>query len=128
MKRKNRIIIGLLAAAAVLFCIIQFRIIPNIQEKQPDYARNQTDALTHDITAIEDYRSAYMGNASNIGDLFEHLPLSDISRKYEIDSDHCMLTVWLLSLRIQFYILPADTQDHFPLTAVQSFHYLICKR
>lgn len=96
MKRRNRIIIGLLAAAAVLFCIIQFLIIPNIQEKQADYDRNQTDALTHDITAIEDYRSAYVGNASNIGGLFEHLPLSDISRKYEIDSDNCILTVYYL--------------------------------
>ena len=54
MNKKNKMIIGLLAIAVILFCIIQFGIIPADQEKQVEYAKNQTDALTHDITSIEE--------------------------------------------------------------------------
>ncbi len=93
MNKKNKAIIGLLAIAVILFCATQFWIIQANQTKQADYARNQTDALTHDISAIEDYRSAYVGDASNISGLFENLPLNNISKKYEINSDDCTLTV-----------------------------------
>lgn len=93
MNKKNKVIIGLLAVAVVLFCAIQFWIIPANQAEQAEYTRNQTDALTHDISSIEDYRSPYMGNASNISRLFEHLPLGNISKKYEMDSDNFALTV-----------------------------------
>ena len=93
MNKKNKIILGLLSVAIILFSTIQFWIIPTEEAKQADYARNQTDALTHDISAIEDYRFPYIGNASNIGGLFENLPLNDISKKYEINSDNCTLTV-----------------------------------
>lgn len=93
MNKKNKIILGLLSVAIILFSTIQFWIIPTEEAKQADYARNQTDSLTHDISAIEDYRFPYVGNASNIGGLFENLPLNNISKKYEIDSDNCTLTV-----------------------------------
>lgn len=82
-----------MSVAIILFSTIQFWIIPTEEAKQADYARNQTDALTHDISAIEDYRFPYVGNASNIGGLFENLPLNNISKKYEINSDNCTLTV-----------------------------------
>ena len=93
MNKKNKIILGLLSVAIILFSTIQFWIIPTEEAKQADCARNQTDALTHDISAIEDYRFPYVGNTSNIGGLFENLPLNNISKKYEIDSDNCTLTV-----------------------------------
>ena len=93
MNKKSKVIIGLLAVAVVLFCAIQLWIIPTNQAKEEAYARNQTDALTHDISAIEDYRTAYVGNANNISGLFEVLPLNDIPMKFEINSDDCTLTV-----------------------------------
>lgn len=93
MNKKNKIIIGLLAIAIVLFCAIQFWIIPTNRAKEAEYARNQTDALTHDISVVETYKTPYIGNASNTSGLFEVLPLSDISKKYEINSDNCTLTV-----------------------------------
>ena len=93
MNEKNKIILGLLSIAIILFSTIQFWIIPTEEAKQADYARNQTDSPTHDISAIEDYRFPYVGNTSNIGILFENLPLNNISKKYEIDSDNCTLTV-----------------------------------
>ena len=93
MNKKSKIIIGLLAVAVVLFCVIQFWIIPANQAKQEAYAQNQTDALTHDISAIEDYRTAYLGDANNVRDLFGNLPLNNIPRQFEINSDDCTLTV-----------------------------------
>ena len=93
MNKKSKIIIGLLAVAVVLFCVIQFWIIPANQAKQEAYAQNQTDALTHDISAIEDYKTAYLGDANNVRDLFGNLPLNNIPRQFEINSDDCTLTV-----------------------------------
>ena len=79
--------------AVVLFCLIQFWIIPADQAKKETYARNQTDALTHDISAIEDYRTAYLGDAANVTKLFGALPLNNIPKQFEINSDDCTLTV-----------------------------------
>lgn len=70
MNKKNVLIICLLAVAAILFCTIQFGIIPYQQAQKAEYIKNQTDALTHDITSIEKFKNPYVGNASNIGNLF----------------------------------------------------------
>ncbi len=59
MNKKSKIIICLLVIATILFCIIQFGFIPANREKEAQYAQNQTDALTHDIASIEDYKSPY---------------------------------------------------------------------
>ena len=93
MNKKNKMIIGLLAISVILFCIIQFGIIHANLEKQVEYSKNQTDALTHDITSIEDYKNPYIGNASNVGNLFWNLPLNNVDMKFEIDSEACTLTV-----------------------------------
>ena len=93
MSKRNKIIIGLVAVAAVLFCVIQFWIIPTANNKQMEYAKNQSDALTHDIAAIEDFKSPYIGDATNISNLFQALPLNNISMKYQINSEDCSLTV-----------------------------------
>ena len=102
MNKKSKIIIGLLAVAVVLFCVIQFWIIPANQARQEAYAQNQTDALTHDISAIEDYRTAYLGDANNVRELFGALPLNDIPRKFEINSDDRTLTVNYLDTEVPF--------------------------
>ena len=93
MNKKSKIIISLLVIAAILFCVIQFGIIPANCAKQAEYAKNQSDALTHDITSIEEYKSSYIGDASNIGNLFWNLPLNNVDMKFEINSETCVLTV-----------------------------------
>ena len=93
MNRKNKLMICLLSTGIVLFCLIQFWIIPSNQKKQAEYTRKQMDSLTHDISVIEKYRTAYVGNASNVSNLFENLPLYNISKKYKINSEDCTLTV-----------------------------------
>lgn len=93
MKKRNKIIIALIAIAVIMFCTICFFIIPNMERNQAIYNSNQQDALTHDITAIEDYRTRYLGNAANVSGLFEQLPLSNVEKKYQIDSEKCSLTI-----------------------------------
>lgn len=93
MKKKNRTIIALIAIAVVLFCTICFFIIPTMERNQAAYEFNQQDALTHDITVIEHYKAPYLGNAVNVSELFERLPLNNVEKKYEIDSEKCTLTV-----------------------------------
>ena len=93
MNKKNILIICLLAVAAILFCTIRFGIIPYQQAQEAEYVQNQTDALTHDITSIEKFKNPYVGNVSNIGNLFGALPLNNVSMKFEIDSQSCTLTV-----------------------------------
>lgn len=43
--------------------------------------------------SIEDYKNLYIGNASNVGNLFWNLPLNNVDMKFEIDSEACTLTV-----------------------------------
>lgn len=93
MNKKDKIIISLLAIAVTLFCIIQFGMIPANQAKKETYAQNQTDSSTHDISAIKDYRTAYLGDATNVIELFGALPLNNISKQFEINSEDCTLTV-----------------------------------
>lgn len=93
MTKKNKLIIWLLIVVVILFCVIQFWAIPAIQDRQEKYALNQTDSLTHDISAIEVFEHSYIGDASNTANLFYSLPLCNISMKFQIDSDACTLTV-----------------------------------
>ena len=57
MTKKNKLILFLLAVAVLLFCIIQFWVLPAQQAEQEAYILRQTDALTHDITAIEEFEN-----------------------------------------------------------------------
>lgn len=100
MKTKNKVLLILLAIVVVSFCVIKFYIIPEREKQQIVYTEQQQDAYTHDIKSIKDCKSPYIGNASNVGNLFERLPLSNTGRKYEIDSDNCTLTVYYLDFTI----------------------------
>lgn len=93
MKRKNKMMIALIGTALFLFCGICFFVIPEMERAQARYERNQQDALTHDITAVENCKIPYLGDAVNVSRLFEQLPLNHVERKYKIDSENCALTV-----------------------------------
>ena len=85
MNKKIKVIISLVVIIVILLCFIP-------RNKQDDN-KKQNDALSHDITTIEKYKSKYVGNVSNIGNLFDTLPLNNVSKKYEINSKDCTLTV-----------------------------------
>lgn len=96
MNKKGKMIVCLLFVAVLLSCAIEFWAIPSRLAKEADYARGQTDALTHDIAAIEDFKNPYIGNTSNVCRLFEALPLYNVSKRFEINSETCALTVYYL--------------------------------
>lgn len=93
MSRRNQALLALLTGAAVLFCVLQFWLLPAREARLAAYERDQRDALTHDITAVEKYRGPYVGDASNLGNLFYKLPLGDLPMKFQIDSERCAVTV-----------------------------------
>lgn len=96
MNKKNKIIVTLISVAVVLFVVIQFVIVPANEKRQNEYAVNQTDSLTHDYTVIENYKNPYIGDSTNVSQLFYALPLNDVPMKFEIDSEDCTLTVYYL--------------------------------
>lgn len=93
MNNRNKIIVILLAVGMLLFSVVQFIIVPGINHRQEQYAIAQTDSLTHDIGNVLKYRSKYIGDSSNMANLFYSLPLNNVSMKFEIDSHDCSLTV-----------------------------------
>lgn len=97
MNRKGKLILTLLAFGVFLFCAVQFVVLPQREWKERQYAIAQDDALTHDIERVQDYKSAYMGDASNTANLFYHLPQNSDGMDFELDSAHCGLTVHYLT-------------------------------
>ena len=89
MSKKSKMILCLLAAAAILFCWIRFQVIPGRAAKQAEYERNQKDALTHDISVVEEFKNPYMGNAVNTTGVFGVLPFSELLAGFEMDSENC---------------------------------------
>lgn len=63
------------------------------RKKDVQFEKEQADALTHSIESIDGYKSPYMGDASNIGNLFYHLPMNDVAMNFEIHSETYTLTV-----------------------------------
>ncbi len=100
MNKKGKAIIVLLIIGVFAFCAVQFLLIPQINAKQEEYSANQNDSLTHDVESVLDYKSAYIGDNSNVANLFYHLPLNGTAMKFQIDSENCTLfvnyldTVW----------------------------------
>ncbi len=90
---RRKIIIAVMTFAAVVICVIRIGIVPANQSKQAKYGQTQTDSLTHDIAVIRDLHVTYVGDISNVIQLFNMLPLNNIPMMFQIDPDNCALTV-----------------------------------
>lgn len=87
MQRKNIWIVSLLVLGAVLLAAIAFWLLPAQERQQEQTRAAQTDARTHDFSAVLAYASPYVGNNSNTVNLFYHLPLGDMPSRFEIEND-----------------------------------------
>lgn len=87
MKNRNIIIISLLVVGVALFGYVQGVLIPQMAQKEQQYESDQQDPLTHHIESVWEYKHKYMGNASNLMNLFYALPLSDLDRTYQLFPD-----------------------------------------
>ena len=93
MKTRNRIIVCLAILGVIIFGIVQFAIIPKINQEKRQYTIEQQEPTTHDINSILKFKNKYMGNASNIINLFYTLPLNDIPKSFELFSDKLTVQV-----------------------------------
>ena len=84
MKNRDRLIVVLLLIGSLLFGVIQFVLIPRENEKKEQYALSQKEPSAHDLNSILKYKSKYMGDHSNLINLFYNLPLSDVGMKFQL--------------------------------------------
>lgn len=87
MQRKNIWIVSLLVLGAALLAAIVFWLLPAQERQQEQTRAAQTDARTHDFSAVLAYASPYVGDNSNTVNLFYHLPLGDVPSRFEIEND-----------------------------------------
>ncbi len=92
MKIRNRIVSVLFIIGVILFIVVRFIIIPDNTRKQEEYNMAQSDAVTHDLDRILPYKSPYMGDASNIINLYNNLPLA-VDRTFHLISDELTLEI-----------------------------------
>lgn len=87
MRLRHILIIVLAVIGLISYAVIQGIFIPQQEIKQQQYDAAQQSPVTHDLNRILPYKSKYMGDASNISNLFQHLPLADIQNTFELQSD-----------------------------------------
>lgn len=84
MRKRNIIIAILLTVGIIMFTTVQGVIIPRNEQRHQEYLKAQLEPATHDFTRILPYKSKYMGDASNIINLFYKLPLSQYGVSFQL--------------------------------------------
>ena len=93
MKARDKIIVCLAIMGIVLFGLVQGVIIPRNDRKNVQYMAQQQNPTTHDLNSILKYKNKYMGNSSNIINLFHNLPLNNVPMSFELLPDKLRLEV-----------------------------------
>ena len=89
---KRRMLIGLIVLLAIpLYIWIAYVEIP--AKSKIGEEKLQQDPLQHDFSEVLQYDNPYMGNASNVGSLFQALPLHEYKGSFEMDSDQLSLVI-----------------------------------
>ncbi len=91
--KRNQIIIFLIIVGVLLFGIVEGMIIPGINEREQQYIAAQEDPLTHDFERVLRFKNRYMGNASNLSNLFHSLPLSEVGISFRLFPDELTVEV-----------------------------------
>jgi len=89
-KRKIMLILVLIIGVA-LFIWIQFFEVPN--KVRIGEEKMQQDPLTHDFEKVTSFKNPYMGDASNLGQLFNALPLNNYRGSIEMKPEKYLLIV-----------------------------------
>lgn len=88
---KRKLMLILVVVGALLFIWIQFFEVPNKVKLGEE--RMQQDPLTHDFEKVTSFEKPYMGDASNLGELFNALPLNNYRGPMEMDAEKFLLIV-----------------------------------
>ena len=94
MNSKNKLIIMLVSVALVATLTMQFVILPRMQKQKEEYAKNQLNPQKHSLESILEYQSKYMGDASNISQLYNNLPLSNIGTSFKLNPKELSIEVF----------------------------------
>ncbi len=91
MDKRRIMMILLLVVGVSLFIWIQFFEMPS--KVKIGEEKLQQDPTTHNFEKVVSYDNAYMGDASNINNLFNALPLNEYKGTIELDPDKYALIV-----------------------------------
>ncbi|WP_144512533.1 DUF4825 domain-containing protein [Bacillus sp. FJAT-22090] len=89
MQKTTWTIIGI----ALILLIGVFYVLNGNQKQVGQEDRNQLSVKTHHFKKVLAYESDYMGDASNINNLFSHLPFSNFKGTIELNSDDLLFTI-----------------------------------
>lgn len=93
MKQKNVRIFLLMLVTFLVYWFLNYGVVAELRLRESIYEHAQTSAYFHNIQEILPYRFPYLGDASNTGNLFYHLPLHQYPMTFEIEPETCALTV-----------------------------------
>lgn len=106
-KNKNMWIMVLLLIGFVGFIWIQLVVLPNKNQAEERYAKEQLNPLTQDFNYIAKYESDYLGDNSNTFNLFRSLPMTQDEMTF------------------QLYPEELGVEVHYPTTLSESTHSTI---
>ena len=84
MATRNRAIVALIVVGLLLSGWVYGYVMPRLERSRVQYWADQEDPLTHSFDRIARYQSPYMGDASNLGNLFSALPLGSVNRSLRL--------------------------------------------
>ncbi|AOV07178.1 DUF4825 domain-containing protein [Sporosarcina ureilytica] len=91
MDNRRKVMIAILIIGIPLFIWIQFFEVPS--KVKIGEEKLQQDAITHEFEKVTQFESLYMGDASNVINLLNELPLNQYIGTIELDSDALSLLV-----------------------------------
>ena len=95
MDKQKVLLIVVVLIGVPLFIWIQFFEVPN--KVKIGEEKMQQDPTTHQFEKVQQYEQKYMGDASNIGQLFEALPLGNYKGTFEMEPEDFFLNMNYLS-------------------------------
>lgn len=84
MKKAKFVIIISIIAVILGMTFFQLYLIPKFSDDNLENVTNDTDAITQDFDNMLIYKTKYMGNNSNIININNNLPLSNIKKSFSI--------------------------------------------
>lgn len=91
MDKRRLMLILIVVVGVSLFIWIQFFEVPN--KVKIGEEKMQQDPLSHDFEKVTAFEKPYMGDASNLGGLFNALPLNNYRGPMEMDAEKFSLIV-----------------------------------
>ncbi|WP_341418548.1 DUF4825 domain-containing protein [Paenibacillus filicis] len=87
MRSRSWLIFALFVLGILLTMAVKGVILPRMELNAQQYKVEQQNPLTHDPAILQKYRSKYMGDFSNLSNLFNALPLSRTGMTFQLNSE-----------------------------------------